>query len=136
VLAAFAAATFIVRLAMPFVVRRATEHQVLTGSLFVAAGVYLLFPLVERPAALMMLSFALGLGVGTGQPMVMSLLHKHAPPGRMGEAAGLRMSLINIMSVGVPIAFGALGASIGIGPVLWSVCAGLGIGGWVARRMR
>ncbi len=136
IIAAFAAATFVVRLSMPLLVRHASEHQVLTGSLFVAAAVYLAFPFVERPGALMALSFTLGLGVGSGQPMVMSLLHTHAPPGRMGEAAGVRMSLVNAMAVGVPLAFGALGASIGIAPVLWTVGAGLGLGGWLARRMR
>jgi MFS family permease len=136
ILAAFAAATFVVRLAMPLLVHRATEHQLLTASLFVAALVYMAFPFVERPGALMALSFVLGFGVGGGQPMVLSLLHTHAPPGRMGEAAGVRMSLVNAMAVGVPLAFGALGASIGIAPVLWTVGAGLGVGGWLARRMR
>jgi MFS family permease len=136
ILAAFAAATFVVRLAMPVVVRYATEHQALVASLFVAGGVYLAFPFVEQPAALMALSFTLGLGVGGGQPMVMSLLHAHAPAGRMGEAAGVRMSLVNAMAVGVPLAFGALGASVGIAPVLWSVGAGLGVGGWLARKRR
>jgi len=136
ILAAFAAATFVVRLAMPLLMRHVTEHQVLTAALFVAAAVYLLFPLVERAGALMALSFTLGLGVGSGQPMVMSLLHVHAPAGRMGEAAGVRMSLVNAMAVGVPLGFGALGASFGIAPVLWTVGAGLGVCGWLARRMR
>jgi MFS family permease len=136
ILAAFAAATFVVRLAMPLLVRRASEHQLLTASLFVAALVYLAFPFVESPGALMTLSFVLGFGVGGGQPMVLSLLHTHAPAGRMGEAAGVRMSLVNAMAVGVPLAFGALGASVGIAPVLWAVGAGLGVGGWLARRMR
>jgi len=136
ILAAFAAATFIVRLAMPVLVRRASEHQVLTASLFVAAVVYLMFPFVERAGALMALSFTLGLGVGSGQPMVMSQLHTHAPAGRMGEAAGVRMALVNAMAVGVPLAFGALGAAIGIAPVLWVVAAGLGAGGWFAWKTR
>ena len=38
--------------------------------------------------------------------MVMSLLHTHAPPGRMGEAAGVRMSLVQAMAVAVPLTFG------------------------------
>jgi MFS family permease len=136
ILAAFAAATFVVRLATPLLVRHATEHQALTASLFVAAAVYLAFPLVERPGALMALSFVLGLGVGGGQPMVLSLLHTHAPAGRIGETVGVRMSLVNAMAVGVPLAFGALGAAIGLAPVLWGVGAVLGAGGWLARRMR
>jgi hypothetical protein len=66
--------------------------------------------------------------------MVMSLLHTHAPPGRMGEAAGVRMSLVQSMSVAVPLVFGALGASVGIAPVFWSVGVCLMTGGVLARR--
>jgi len=83
---------------------------------------------------LMALSFSLGLGLGMSQPMVMSLLHSHAPPGRMGEAAGVRMSLVQTMSVCVPLAFGALGATIGLTPVFWSVGVCLATGGWLTKR--
>ncbi len=82
----------------------------------------------------MALSFSLGLGLGMSQPMVMSLLHSHAPPGRMGEAAGVRMSLVQSMSVAVPLAFGALGATIGLTPVFWSVGVCLATGGWLSER--
>jgi hypothetical protein len=37
---------------------------------------------------LAMLSFTLGLGLGGGQPVMMSLLATRAPPGRMGESRG------------------------------------------------
>jgi MFS family permease len=130
-LASFAAATFIVRLAMRWIIRRFNEQQVLTCALFFAAIVYLLFPFSQGAATLMVLSFMLGLGLGMSQPMVMSLLHSHAPPGRMGEAAGSRMSLVNSMSVAVPLAFGALGGTVGLAPVFWSVGVCLATGGWL-----
>ena len=82
------------------------------------------------------ISFFLGLGLGSGQPMVMALLHTHAPPGRMGEAAGVRMSLVQSIAVAVPLVFGALGTSIGLAPVLWSVGACLATGGIWSRRAR
>jgi predicted MFS family arabinose efflux permease len=91
VLGAFAAATFTVRLAMPAIARRVSEHGVLTSALYVGALVYLALPFSRSVGMLMALSFCLGLGLGAGQPMVMSLLHSHAPPGRMGEAAGVRV---------------------------------------------
>jgi MFS family permease len=134
ILAAFAAATFVVRLALPLYARRVSEHRVLTGALFVSAAVYAAFPFSTDVGMLMALSFCLGLGLGSGQPMVMSLLHAHAPPGRMGEAAGVRMSLINAMAVAVPLLFGAFGTSFGLVPVLWSVGACLAAGGWLTRR--
>lgn len=133
ILAAFAAATFIVRLAMPAIARRVSEHGVLTSALYVGAIVYLALPFSRNAGTLMGLSFCLGLGLGAGQPMVMSLLHSHAPPGRMGEAAGVRMSLINSMAVAVPLVFGAVGGTIGLSPVLWSVGVFLATGGWLTR---
>lgn len=134
VLSTFAAATFVVRLLMPAIARRMAEQQVLTIALFVAGAVYLLFPFAQNAPALLVLSFCLGLGLGSGQPMVMALLHTHTPPGRMGEAAGVRMALINTMAVSVPLVFGALGTTIGLAPVFWSVGAFLTTGAVLARR--
>ncbi|HET7096056.1 MAG TPA: MFS transporter [Casimicrobiaceae bacterium] len=133
-LSAFAAATFAVRFFMGRIARRLTEHQVLTGALLLAGAVYLVYPLSTSMLGLLALSFTLGLGLGSGQPMVLSLLHTHAPPGRVGEAAGVRLSLINAMSVGVPLALGAVGSSVGIGPVFWSVGTCLVTCGFVAKR--
>jgi MFS family permease len=79
-------------------------------------------------------SFGIGFGLGGGQPMVMSLLHTHAPPGRMGEAAGVRMSISQSMAVAVPLVFGAFGATFGLAPVLWAVGLCLTSGGVYARR--
>jgi MFS family permease len=134
ILASFAAATFVVRFSMRWIVLRLTEHQVLTIAMFVAATVYMLFPFSHSAPTLMALSFSLGLGLGMSQPMVMALLHSHAPPGRMGEAAGVRMTLVQTMSVAVPLAFGALGATVGLTPVFWSVGVCLATGGWFSKR--
>jgi MFS family permease len=136
ILAAFAAATFAVRLAMPAIARRVSEHGVLTSALYIGALVYLALPFSRNVGTLMGLSFCLGLGLGASQPMVMSLLHSHAPPGRMGEAAGVRLSLINSISVAVPLLFGAVGGAIGLSPVLWSVGVFLATGGWLTRGPR
>ena len=133
ILAAFASATFTIRLAMPLIAKRLPEHRVLTLALYVAAAVYLAIPFSRDASTLMLLSFCLGLGLGMGQPMVMSLLHSLAPAGRMGEAAGVRMSLMNSMSVAVPLVFGAVGSSVGLSPVLWAVSVLLAAGGWLTR---
>ncbi|HEX8013502.1 MAG TPA: MFS transporter [Casimicrobiaceae bacterium] len=134
ILAAFAAATFAVRLAMPWIARRFSEIEVLTAAMFGGAGAYALFPFVASAGPLMVLSFALGLALGSGQPMVMSLLHAMAPAGRMGEAVGVRMSIINASTFAVPLLFGAIGSSVGIGPVFWLVGGALAGGGLFARR--
>jgi MFS family permease len=134
ILAAFAAATFAVRVVMPWIARRFTEFTVLTTALFVAGLAYALYPFVESLALLMALSFTLGLALGSGQPMVMSLLHVLAPAGRMGEAVGVRMSVINASTFAIPLVFGAVGSSLGMGPVFWLVGAALAGGGFYARK--
>jgi MFS family permease len=133
VLAVFASATFIVRFAMPAIARRVSEQRVLTTALFVAGAAYLAFPFARDATLLTAVSFVLGLGLGSGQPMVMALLHTHAPPGRMGEAAGLRMTMVQSMAVAVPLVVGAFGSTFGLAPVLWAVGACLTGGGFLAR---
>ena len=134
VLAAFAAATFVVRLAVPWYGAAWAPMRVLRVALLSAGAVYLAFPFTASMLALIALSFVLGLGLGIGQPIVMAQLHEHAPPGRVGETVGLRMSLIQTMAVGVPLVFGALGTTVGVLPVFASVGVFLGLGGIAARR--
>jgi len=134
VLSTFAGATFVVRVIMPKLMRWRTEQQVLTFALLLAGVVYVLFPLAKSAWILGTLSFVLGLGLGTGQPMVMSLLHTHAPPGRIGEAVGIRMSIVQTSAVAVPLLFGALGTTLGLAPVFWSVGVFLTGGGLLSRR--
>jgi len=134
VLSSFAAATFAVRFSMGAIAHRMSEQQVLTAALLLAGAVYFAYPFSTSVPGLLLLSFVLGLGLGSSQPMVLSLLHTHAPRGRVGEAAGVRLLLVNMMAVGVPLVLGGIGASVGIGAVFWSVGACLMTGGLVARR--
>ena len=134
ILASFAAATFVVRLLMPRIAQRFSEFEVLTAALFVAGSAFALFPFVEQVGVLMTLSFTLGLALGSGQPMVMSLLYSLAPAGRMGEAAGVRMTIVNASTFAMPLLFGAVGSTLGIAPVFWTVGAALGGAGMLARK--
>jgi MFS family permease len=134
ILASFAAATFVVRLFMPKIAQRFSEFEVLTAALFVAGSAFALFPFVEQVGVLMTLSFTLGLALGSGQPMVMSLLYSMAPAGRMGEAAGVRMTIVNASTFAMPLLFGAVGSTLGLAPVFWTVGAALGGAGMLARK--
>jgi predicted acyltransferase len=68
------------------------------------------------------------------QPMVMSLLHNTAPPGRVGEAVGVRMTLVNMSQAGMPLFSGALGAALGMAPVFWAMAVLLAAGTLYTRR--
>ena len=134
VLAMFAAASFIVRIIMPQLTARFGEEQVLTVSIFIAAAVYLLFPLVESGVLLAVIAFVLGMGTGCGQPLTMMMIHARAPAGRSGEALGLRMAINNLTHIVVPLLFGALGTAFGLAPVFLTNAAMLGAGGMLSRR--
>ena len=134
ILSTFAAATFVVRFAIGRIVRYASEARVLSVALITAGIVYAVLPLTDSVVWLAALSFVLGLGLGAGQPTVLSLLHAHAPPGRVGEAAGVRISMIQAMAVGVPLVFGVIGSSVGLAAVFWGAGACLGAGGLAVRR--
>jgi MFS family permease len=136
ILASFAAASFVVRFMIGWVVNRWSEHVILACAFAAAAAVYIIFPLTQTVWALVALSLVLGLCLGTGQPIVMSLLHARAPAGRLGEAAGIRITLIQTMGVGVPLIFGALGSSGGLLVVFWAAAACLGAGCMTARQRR
>ncbi len=134
VLAMFAAASFVVRTFMPRLVARFGAEQVLTGSIFIAAATYLLFPLVESGVLLAAIAFLLGMGTGCGQPLTLMLAYDRAPAERSGEAMGLRMAINNLTHLAVPLFFGALGTAVGLAPVFIANAAMLGVGGLISQR--
>jgi MFS family permease len=134
IMATFAAATFVVRLAMPMLIRRVRQWRIIMASLVVAGTSYLLFPLVASAPLLMAISFVLGLGLGCAQPVIMSLLYEAAPQGRQGEAVGIRTTMINASQTFIPLGSGALSLALGMAPVFWLLAAGLLGAGWFARR--
>lgn len=134
IMSTFALATFAVRLAMPLLVKRIRQWTVITAALGVAGASYLVFPFVGSVPLLMALSFVLGLGLGAAQPMIMSLLYEASPPGRQGEAVGVRTTLLNGSHTLIPIGSGALSAAAGMAPVFWLLAAFLLGGAWFARQ--
>ncbi len=130
VLSAFALATFLVRMALPVLARRIAEWPLILSAMSVSAVIYLLYPFFPSHGAMVALSFTLGLGLGVAQPMVMVVLHHASPPDRVGEAAGLRLTLINGTQTFLPTAFGAFGGAFGLSVIFWGVAAMVGSGAW------
>jgi len=134
IMSTFALATFAVRLAMPLIVKRVRGWVVIASAMAVAGLAYLLFPFFPSVPLLMALSFLLGIGLGCAQPIIMSLLYEASPPGRQGEAVGLRTSLLNGSHTLIPLASGALSTFAGMGPVFWLLALFLLGGAWFARQ--
>lgn len=134
IMGSFALATFAVRLLLPLLIQRVRPWHMISAALLVSAAAYCLFPLFTSVPLLVALSCALGIGLGCSQPMVMTLLYNTSPPGRQGEAVGVRTTIMNASHTALPLAFGALGAALGMGPVFWSMAALLGAGAWFVNR--
>jgi MFS family permease len=135
VLSMFAAASFVVRLVMPALLRRWSAETVLTWSLYAGCLAYLIFPFFHSAVLLAAMAFALGLGLGCGQPLTLSLIYARAPQGRSGEALGLRVTINNFMHIVVPLMFGTIGSVFGVAPVFVANALILGgAGGLIGRR--
>jgi hypothetical protein len=98
---------------------------------YIATAVCLAYPFSRSVPTLMFLSFCLGQGLRAGQPMVMSVLHRHAPPGTDGRGRG-RADFADQLDDG--------GRAAGVrrdGPTLAGAMVGrvfLATGGWLTRR--
>ena len=133
ILAAFAVAAFVVRLAMAPMVKRHGAERLLVASLFMGGAAYLLFPAFENAILLACVAFVLGLGLGCSQPLSLMLIYERAPEGRSGEALGLRMTINNFMHIAIPLFFGSLGSLFGVAPVFFANAAIMTAGGFLSR---
>ncbi len=134
ILGSFAAATFVVRMVLPWIARRLPERGLVTATLFVACVAYALFPLVKGVPLIAAIAFLLGLGLGASQPSLMSLIQHSTPQGRLGEALGIRTTVLNMSHTLLPLFFGGIGTALGMGPVFWSMAVVLAVAGAFARR--
>jgi len=136
ILGAFAIAAALVRVMMPIFAARLREHVVVASAMIVTAMAFAVYPLLRAPLAMGLCSVALGLALGSVQPMIMSTLHQITPEARHGEALGLRLMVINASSVLMPILFGTVGAVVGVSVVFWVVGTVVGTTSRVAWKLR
>lgn len=134
ILGSFALALLLVRVVMPRLVGHSSEERVLSHSLFLAAATCLLFPFVSGFVLLLVIAFILGIGLGCGSPLSLVLAYNRSPPGRSGEAIGLRQTANKATEVVVPIIFGSIGTAFGMVPVFWLDALMLAVGGALMRK--
>ena len=133
ILGCFAIAATFIRIVLPTLTAGRAERDVITVSTVATALIFAVYPLMPTALLMGLCSVLLGFALGAVQPMVMSMLHHITPPGRQGEALGLRLIVINASSVAVPIAFGAAGALIGVTGIFWAVGGVVAIGSRAVR---
>src|SRR5690606_17504426 len=71
ILSAFAAATFVIRVMLPWIQRRMAPWTLLRTAMLCASVVYLAYPFFEQVPILIALAFLLGLALGSGQPSLL-----------------------------------------------------------------
>ena len=133
VLAMSGFSAFVVRTALPFLVKRWGPDAVFTNSLYCSAVSFLMVPLFTNATMLALVSLVLGLSMGCAQPVTLMLIFSRAPEGRSGEALGVRVTINQFTHIVVPVVFGSLGTVFGIAPVFIMNSLILGSGGWLNR---
>ncbi len=133
IIGVYAVAILLARIVMPALVRRSSEETVLFGSLGLTAATCVLFPFVDEPVMLAVISFVFGLGLGCCGPLSLVLTYNRAPEGRAGEAIGWRQSFNKFIEVVMPLLFGTLGTAFGLAPAFWLNALFLGGGAALMR---
>lgn len=131
ILAAFAAAAFLVRLVMPRLIAWRSEEMLLTYCFYVGMVSFALVPFFNSAIVLAVVSFAFGLGMGCGQPLTLMLMFSRSPEGRSGETLGLRLTANNLVRTSGPAVFGMIGSAFGLFPVFWLNSLLMGSGAWL-----
>lgn len=123
VLGVFALALLTVRVAISHLADHLDEGRALRAAMVLAALVCMAYPVLPGAAGMAAGSFVLGLALGSVQPMVLARLHQLTPPGRHGQALGVRMLTINAATLGVPMSFGLLAGAAGAAAPMWLMAA-------------
>jgi MFS family permease len=133
VLAMNSTAAFASRFALPVLIKKLGEQRLLAWAFFAGAVGLMLIPLFHAAVVLAMISFAFGLGMGCGQPIVIMLMFSNSRDGRSGEALGLKFTTNQLTKLVSPILFGAIASALGLPPMFWINAMLLVVGGIVSR---
>lgn len=125
-LAAVAAGSAISRGGAAHLLRWFPSPAILTAALLVAALTFISLPLFEDLVPLLTISAMLGLSLGLGQPIAMSMIYEAAPKGQINESLGFALSLTNFLQLSAPLAMGVLAGRFGIAPMMWLLAAAMG----------
>ncbi len=119
VMAMNATATFAIRVLLPRMIAWLKEEKVMALSFCAGAAALFLIPMFQHPVILGLLAFIFGLGMGAGQPVVTMLIFQYSPPGRSGEAIGLKITTNHLTSMVSPIVFGGIATVVGLWAMFW-----------------
>jgi MFS family permease len=132
ILASYAVASFIVRLLMPFLLRKLGEPKLLACAFYLTGVCSLFVPFLSNVVALSIVSFAFGFGMGCGLPLTTMMMFSSSQQGRSGETLGLRQTVNNLVRIGCPAVFGFVASGFGILLCFLINALMMGAGGWLS----
>lgn len=134
VMSAYAVASITVRVAGSWLSRRYSTWQLMYVALVITAVSSAVFGFMSTLPLMMALAFCMGLGQGMGSPMAAAALYEVAPPDRVGEATGLRMSMGMAAQTALPLGVGSMGSLLAASHIFAASGLLLAAGAWVERR--
>ena len=134
VLATLAIAAFIVRNFLAWLAERYPGEKLLMWVFLIGAAGFALVPFATNAYVLGAVAFLFGLGMGIGIPLTVILMFANSSDGRSGQMLGIRLTVNNTVRMSGPMAFGAIGAVVGVSAVFWILAgvmlAGAGLAQW------
>ena len=118
----------IMRVVLLPLVRRFGKNNVVIYSIFLSGVFFLAIPLVDDLVFLTLVSLAIGLGLGLGQPLSITTTINLAPPEKVGEVLGFRLSCNRLTQVVAPLVFGTVVLFTGAVATFWLVGLILALG--------
>ncbi|OIJ13848.1 hypothetical protein BKP35_08715 [Anaerobacillus arseniciselenatis] len=112
-------AGILIRILIPYLIKKYSRNLVIAYSIMSAGIILILTPLLSNVFALGLLSFILGLSLGIGQPLSISITINSLPKERVGEGLGLRLSINKLSQVLMPVVFGGVSTVSGMASVFY-----------------
>lgn len=135
IFAAFGMASIVVRVIIPLFLSSISPRNLMVGAVMLAAASLLIYPFLHVAWAMSVCAFAFGIALGSAQPSILATLHEVTPGERHGEALAMRSTFTQGSMLVMPLMYGAVGASLGAGMLLWVMSAALGVGAWQVNRL-
>jgi len=133
VLATLAVAVFVVRTFLAKLVDKYPGEKLLIWVFLTGAVGFALVPFAGNAWTLGAIAFGFGLGMGIGIPLTVILMFANSAEGRSGQTLGLRLTVNNAVRMSGPMAFGAIGAVVGVSGVFWLLAGVMAAGAGLAR---
>ncbi len=133
VLATLAIAAFIVRNFLARLAERYPGEKLLLWVFLTGAVAFAMVPFSTDAWVLGAIAFLFGLGMGIGIPLTVILMFANSADGRSGQTLGLRLTVNNAVRMSGPMAFGAIGAVVGVAGVFWMLAGVMVLGAGLAQ---